>query len=621
MSRRGNAYTQDRVSVGAAASAPTGGADDTRPLAEISKNLHECLRILGLHRWAFFIPFCLVAGGVFILSLYYPRTYWASTTFERRNDPILADLEMSQGAAMFKLFSTTIARDMTSLEYMTEVIDRIGLIDASMRNDDDTLTEAGLQHRRALAHELGRRISLKTRQPNDQVDIIDVTYTGPDPNIGQKLLDAIKAVYISRTMDWVQQHLDGLRDYYAAERAEALEELRAAEREQTRLRLENPLLDPRDPGAISAKIFQLEMEKGDLLRRRREHQTDLEAQKQMLAVLESGSASDDHGQGTDKPPTYISPETRHLLGVIDGIDKQIKTLTTTRGMTRQHPEIQELLASRQRRSADLEAQRARDREYALRAGQAIESAARAKLASRVEVPPALAGEQARLLAQINGKEAQIADLDLSLELNERKTLQLTEAKTRVFALQEAYADNAGRIAKARQRYGSHVAMLGKIEPAIRVNRQNKLLHWSLGEPARGRYTPIDPKAKTIVLLALLAGAVAGVAFVILAEVFDHAYRCAAQVSRSLGMPILSTIDEIITARQRRRLLIRRVVLVPVVVAICLGFAGVSGSLAYVSLQMPATYRKLQGLPRSAFELLASNERSRERAVLADLPSS
>jgi uncharacterized protein involved in exopolysaccharide biosynthesis len=603
VSRKGHVSGHDRGSSSGAAVTPAQASDEGRPLAEIRRNLHEWLRIFLLHRWAFIIPFCLVSGGAFILSLRYPRTYWAATTFERRNDPILADLEMSQGAAMFKLFSTTIARDLTSVECMTEVVDRIGLTADFERKADGTFTKASVARRKSLARQLGQRISLETRQPNEQVDIIDITYTGPDPNIGRKLLDAAKAVYISRTMDWVQQHLEGLREYYSVEKADALIELRAAEREQTRMRLENPYLDPQDPGAISAKLLQLEMERNDLLRRRREHRADLDAYKQMLAAIDSDITRAASGGEAASAPAYVSPETLQLTRLIEGIEQKIKTFKTTRGMTDQHPEIQELMASRQWRSTDLQMQRARDHQVAVGGGP-VDAAGHPVGAGGEASPEPWRSDQARLLVQINTKEANIKDVTLSLEFNEQENTRLREAKGVIFEVQEEYADNTARITKAKQRDAAHVKMLGKIEPAIRVNLQGKLLHWSVGEPARGHSTPIDPKARTIVLLALLAGVVAGVVFVVLAEVLDHAYRSADQVSRSLGVPMLAAIDEIITSEARRRLLLRKVVAVPIVLTVCLGFAGISGSLAYLSLHQPSAYRKIQRIPQAALELLA-----------------
>ena len=580
--------------------------DDDRPFAEIRKNLQDVLRMLSLHRWAFFIPFCIVASAAFILSLSYPRTYSARTGFERRNDPILADLSMSRGAATFKLFRTTIARDLTSVECMAEVMANIGLTKDFERNEDGTLTKASIRRRSAVALALGERIRIATRQPNDQVDIIDISYTGPDPHIGKKLLDEVKATYIRRTMAWVQQHLEGLREYYAAETEEALERLRAVEREQTRLRLENPYINPQNPGAISARLSQLEMEKHELLRRRREYQADLDAQEQMLASLESRALVQTNRASQDGPAAkdnYLSSGALRLMGLLDEIDQKIGHLKSTRGMTDEHPEIKELLASLRWRQSELEAQTARDRQVTVTNVPLEASAGPVGTSVGASLDP-WQGDRARLLAQIAAQQAKIKDVTISLETNGHEIARLTKAKDGIYDLQDEYADVEARVAKARKHHHSLAATLAKVEPAIKANQQNKLVHWSVGQPARGGSIPVNPKARTVVLLALLAGIAAGVVFVILGEILDHVYRSSGQVARSLGLPILDAIDDIVTSQDRRRLLIRRTVVTPLVVLACVGLMGVTGSLAYLSIQQPYTYERIQRIPRATLEFFA-----------------
>lgn len=569
--------------------------------------------MVSLHRWAFFIPFCIVSSGAFVLSLYYPRTYSARTSFERRNDPILADLRLSQGAATFKLFRTTIARDLTSVECMSEVVDNIGLTKDFARNEDGTLMESSLRRRAGLARALGSKIRLSTGSPNEHTDIINIIYTGPDPTIGKKLLDEVKATYIRRTMVWVQQHLEGLREYYQAEATQALEELRAVQREQTRMKLDNPYLSPQDPGALSARLSQLEMERNELLRRRREYEADLEAQRQLLASIESQAVArprQPEQEGPTPPPERLSPEAIHLLGLIEGIDAKIKELRTTRGMTDHHPEIAELLDSRRSHEAELAAQNTRARELTVANGPLTTAASPHEgrgVVSRAKQP--WQGDRARLLVQIAAQSAKIKEVDISLESNRQETARLNEAKSNIFELQEEYADIAGKVEKARQHYKSLAGTLARIEPAIKANQQNKLLHWSIGQPARGGSIPVNPKARTVVLLALLAGIAAGVVFVVLAEVFDHVYRNSSQVSRSLGLPILDAIDVIITSRDRRRLLVRRTVIAPLVLLFCVGLTGITGSMAYLSIQQPHTYKRIQDIPHSAFKLLAGPARA------------
>ena len=142
-----------------------------------------------------------------------------------------------------------------------------------------------------------------------------------------------------------------------------------------------------------------------------------------------------------------------------------------------------------------------------------------------------------------------------------------------------------------------------LEPAITANTQGKLMEFIDVRPARGEAIPTSPKAKAVFLLAALAGLGAGVLFVILAELFDHIFRSSNHVAQSLGLPILETIDEIVTTVDKRRLLVRKVVVVPLVIMITLSITGTTGGLAYLSLEHPSTYDRVRNISDKALSIL------------------
>ena len=130
--------------------------------------------------------------------------------------------------------------------------------------------------------------------------------------------------------------------------------------------------------------------------------------------------------------------------------------------------------------------------------------------------------------------------------------------------------------------------------------------------------PIAPKAKNIILLSILLGVAAGVVFVILAEVMDHVYRSSGQVARSLGLPILDAIDEIVTAQDRRRILVHRMVVTPIVIGAGLALTTLTGSMAYLSLRQPTAYEKLRRIPEAALEFFAQDVRTDDSQEPTDI---
>ena len=582
--------------------------EDERPFAEIRRNLHDVLRMVALHRWAFFVPFCTVTSAAFLLSLYYPRTYRATTTFERRNDPIMINLPNVAGAASFQYFRSTMAQDLTSVAYVSEAVEKLGLTETFARQADGRLTPESLGRRDSLARALASRISVSTTAPSEHMDIVRLTYTGADPKIGARLLDEVKQTYVRRTMIWMGEFLESQRAYVKQQIEEAAAELAAAQKEETALKLAHPFVNPQDPGSISARLAQLEMERRDLEMRRREHSADLEALQQMLAglgpVAEMGS--DRAALDGPEPAVVFNAEALKLIGQLGEVDTKIESLRTVRGMTDEHPELKAQLTTRASIEQVLRRRYGQDVDLAL-----TTAALRAGPAATVAVAQTWQSERARLGVQIASQQAKIKDIDISLQSNEMALEKIRAAKRDVYDLQEEFGEARERVAKARHRYSELTTLFSRIEPAIKAVGQNRLVQFSEGEPAQGSSVPVDPKARTIVLLAIIAGIVAGAVFVVLAEVLDSVYRSSGQVARSLGLPVLESIDEIVTSLDRRRNLLSRIVVAPVLVACGLGLTGVTGSLAYLSIQRPWMYQRLREIPDAALRFIAGEDVSED----------
>lgn len=585
------------------------GSDEDRPLAEIRKTIHDALRIVSVHRWAFLVPFCLVASGAFLGSLYLPRTYTASTTFDRRNDPVIMNLPMSAGAASFNHFRSTMERDLTSVPNIADAIDKAGLTKDLPRDEAGNLTPGAQRERTAMAAGLASTLSISKVSPNDQLDIITITYTGPDPTIGKSLVEQLKKVYIARTMVWVREFLESQRDYLMRQAAEALEELRIAQREETRLRLENPYFDPNDPGGLITRVTQLEIERRELELRKLEYDAELTALRQLLAATDSQTRLFPAASPPDHASVMMAtPRAVRLVNQLAEVKKEIDDLRDVRGMTDQHPRVQELLDKQRALDEEL-AELKHPREMAM-----IETAGEQPASiARVESSPYWNAEEARLKVRIEAQESKIRDLDLRLESNEKAIAELRKARQDVYLSQEVFAAAMDEVTRARQRYYQLENAVATIEPTLKATEQGRLLQFSEGQPPRGTPIPIKPKAQTIVFLALFAGLIAGAIFVILAEVFDHVFRTSGQVSRSLGIPILEAIDEIVTTADRRKHLFRNFVVAPALFVIFAGMAGGTGMLAYLSIERPWTYERIINLPaRAVRQVLPGSSHTTER---------
>ena len=192
--------------------------------------------------------------------------------------------------------------------------------------------------------------------------------------------------------------------------------------------------------------------------------------------------------------------------------------------------------------------------------------------------------------------------------------QMRQAKRKVYEKQEEFAEATGSVFQASQRQRQLEVTLSNIEPAINAIEQGRLLQFSEGQPARGSVRPVSPRARSVLLLALMAGISSGIVMVILAEVVDHVYRSSGQVARTLGLPMLESIDEIITSEDRRHLFVRKAVLTPLIVVCFIGLVGLTGSMAYLSIEQPWTYQKIRKIPEAAVGLFALDPPDGKTAV-------
>jgi len=583
--------------------------EEERPLAEVRRNLNEIWRMVSLHRWMFFVPFCIVSSGAFVASLYYPRTYQARTTFERKNDPVTMNLPMSTGAASFKLFRNTIVRDLTSLPYMSEVVEKIGLLDDADRDANGTLTEAGTRRQHSLARVLAGTLSIATSSPSELIDVITITYTGPDAKIGRSLVEQAKRTYIRRTMEWIHEFLVKQRDYFQNEAELALNDLKTAQHEEMTLKLDNPLAAPGDASQVAARIAQLEMERRALELRLREYNAERASHEELLAALGEEMPMAPLPQLGDNvsfgsvPP---SEESLRILSRIDSITTEIETLRRTRGMTDLHPTILDLLNTRKMLHDRLAKQRETDE---LLAAANIGVTPAPSPPDSALSPAAREWQRARnqLQVKIAAEQQKVKEINIDLETNDQAMDRLTKATGVMFERRDEFEQVQARVAKAKQRLAQHEQTLAGIVPAIKTIEQGRLLQFSEGSPATGGGTPISPKAASIVLLALLAGAAAGVIFVVLAELVDGVFRSSTHIAKSLGLPVLESIDEIVTGQDRRRLLVHRAVITPMLVLCCLGVTGLTGSMAYLSLRRPWAYEQIRSIPQTAIDLFVESD--------------
>ena len=569
----------------------------------------EVLRILVLRRWVFFIPFCLATTAAFIASQYVPRAYEAETVFEQANDPVSVDLPPELKITTFDYFLATLREDVRSNEVMGPVVDELGLTKDLPRNPDGTLTAEGVAAREKIGKSLASRVWVHSRRKTNFRYIISLRYTGAEPKVMNRLLNLMKEGYIRLVRQRVTEKLVDARQWYAARGQEKRVVLDKIDRQLIASQTAHPQVDPTNAQAIAFQLTSLRSQLAQLQRTRSRLESEIASREEFLAEARALSSTE---RGDDHPRLpVVSAEAARLEAAVAACETRITDLKTIRGMTDLHPDIidERKLQERYRRElrAELETSAASPSQGAVVASVS-------SFAGPVQGPwlPAYAQVEMELASLVEQHE-QVAEETARLEDRVAQFLRLqggvADRRQEIGRIQEQYE-------QAHHNYERYQELVGKCDQALAVASENRGIIFTDVTPPEGSAVPISPLAKTVLLLSLLAGLASGTVFVVIAELFDRRFRTSSQVARALGVPILESIDEIVTAADRRGRFLRRAVFGPAITCLLLGMVGVSGGLSYLSLHNPTTFERIMSLPKSARALIADSTDER-RAQGAD----
>ena len=601
--RRSEKSKQNPIPADPRGATPRDGAS----LASIRENVSEAIRILGLRRWHFLIPLCLGTVLATTASLFLPRLYTASTMFERVDDEVLQKLPRRGNTGAFQPFRETLKRDAKSPEVMGMAVRALGLTENLPKNPDGTLTAEGKQQLRQIGARLASCVSVGFLKNSDHKDLVRMVYTGPDPDIGASLLDAMREAYISHTQGRITRKFQENKTYFEDEAAERRKIVDAIDLRKVQRELDSPTIDPTKPDMIFIKLTSLDNEQRELARKQELIQSKLLKTKQYVeSIVNTASIPPDTGVALGFGPILKSPRVRQIEAEIGKIDAQVEKLKITRQMTDLHPEIVHLRELRQRYVQLLAAEQ----------GSEAVVPNRELTLENVDAPQQSMGdiwraEKLRAEMDIVALKDELERVGGALRMVDNDIAALEQARGNVPQARRAYRKLQEELKQAEQDYSFYSQATQEYVRLLEVDEDQRGIRFIELGPAVAQTRPISPKSKSILILSLLIGIGAGVALVLLAELFDRSYHTGKQVVQSLGLNLLESVDEIITSKDRARRFRRRFIYAPTVTAALLGAMGVSTMMAYLSLERPHTYERLMQQPRNIWQRYTAGPQHQE----------
>lgn len=566
--------------------------------ALLRDNVSEALRILMLRRWSFFIPFCLVTCIAAIASHRVTRIYESRTVIERRDHPVLMNLQQTAATGGFAMFfRPTLARDVRDIEAMAEVVENLELAGKLERNPDGSLTPESEKKCLDAGAALASGVKVSLNQKAEHFDQIEIAYSSSDLTMPQRLVEEISRVYTERTRHRLTEMLTEVTDYFR-ELADAQWE-RKGKLEEDLLSFQANYIgvDPTDPGSLQMKLNSLETERAELARtidslgREIVMRTHLRDQYQNRAKQKAMS-----DVVPDAPNIARSAETIQIEKEIREIQHAVHELQLTRRMTDRHPDIIE-----HRKRIDVLQQRLRE-QYKID-GERIEANNELVLTDDVTdaAIDAIAGwsaETAAIQMQIQDREAQLAATKTRLRIVESEIDKHEQVLANVFKHRKEYLFKKDNISQAVEEYHHAMERVALAEGVLNADDSERGITFTELTPPTPCVRPIHPKSTTVLALSLLVGFAAGAIGVLLKELFDHTYRTSKQVTRSLGLGILESVDEIITSADRARRFRRKVFYAPVAILVLGAGVFISCAAAYMSVEHPSRFNRMMRGPRA-----------------------
>jgi hypothetical protein len=161
------------------------------------------------------------------------------------------------------------------------------------------------------------------------------------------------------------------------------------------------------------------------------------------------------------------------------------------------------------------------------------------------------------------------------------------AKRRDYFQLEGQADRADAQALLWQE------RLDEIEQIIEAESVDQGLGFRVMMRAGPVTRPVSPQFWTVLMVSLILASGAGVGIVLLCELLDHKYRTVSQVVRSVGVPVLETIGEIVTPAERRQRMVRDVVFKPILATVLAAACVASTWSVHASIENPARWEKIK----------------------------
>ena len=575
------------------------------------KTPRDLLRAVFRHRLLFLASAALFAFATLVGACWWPLKYTAIAKLERRADPASEDLVRGKSES-FDALKMTLQYELVgtnAVEAAAEELEKKGLLPALPRGQDGKLTADGRMLRQELVRNLSADLKVIFEVRSQEVDLVSVSFTDPDPRLAQELPNTLITHYIDRISEQIVTNLTSSRDFLQTKVDEA--NTRFAELTRKRIDFETKYAGmlPDNPGALQQDIQRVTTDMDTVRRQQALAKQKLDQIRVILgrsaAPEGDGSAAAPEGDGS-AAESALSAEreykdaTQDLARLQDQQQQYQRSLDESRTllhMTEKHPRVVALrkqIDGLDKRIAELKV-RLPDLEKRLRESRAGALVGPASGDSVLD--PVRLRDQELLQANLTIQET-TAQSEYQMATNELERLQARQTALQGIMnnygpVRQEYLGMIKEVTDQQAEVDRWQKRQTEVQMALAAEAAKHRTHLSQVELAQEQFKPSSPKLLYVLALAIVGGLAFGGGLVFLTNTVDRSITTTEEAAAHFDLPVLGSIGEIMTAPQRARRKMIRWGLGPVaavVAALAIGAAALNIALWLNSREQYSQWR-------------------------------
>ena len=477
----------------------------------------DYIDILKRRKWSMMLPALFVFLATGLVAFLLPSVYKSTATILIEDQEIPQDFVMATVTGFAEQRIQSINQRIMSTSRLMEIIREFGLYnDLKDRWTTEEIIEKMREEIRldTISTEVMDR---RTGRPTVATIAFTLSYEGKDPSKVQKVADRLTSLYLEENLKVRARQTEDTYTFLEDELNRVQQELSKKEKAIAEFK----------EGHINTlpELIQVNMQSLNNIERSQERM-----EEQLRGLKEREGYLQTQLSITDTDPIQKSEDERRL----EVLEVQLVALKTKYSDV--FPDVikttQEIGKLREKIESDQTDSDAK--------GAPPENPAYVQIASQLSAVQADMGTVQRQIAELAQRAALYR---LRIEQTPR--------------VEEQYNDLVSQRNNMRAKTNDLMQKLMEARVAHGLEKGQKGERFTLIDPARFPERPFKPNRLAILLIGIVLGTGAGVGFGALREFTDHSVRKPEALALATGIPVLASIPEIVTAKDRRRKWIRR----------------------------------------------------------------